>query len=262
MTIHHPETEDQPPPSMNGRDAVAADTDLATRHDAFRGNGTTPARPKRATDYRLRGLDLDVVLAEEADRPVRKKHPSVRRRRRRLIVQWIVVLAVTALVAMFLRASVVEPFSVSSASMVPTLPAGTGALVVKSSLLTGPVKTGDIVVYRQPAGSTCSSGGHDAHRLVDRVIGLPGQTIWSVRGRISVDGKRLDEPGWYNPPFGELGPTAIRRTTIPAGSYFVMGDNRTDSCDSRAFGPIAKSLLVGKVVAIVTRNGHPFVHSV
>ena len=92
------------------------------------------------------------------------------------------------------------------------------------------------------------------------MIGLPGQTIWSAGDRIYVDGRPLNESGWYNPPFGELGPTPIARTTIPADSYFVLGDNRTDPCDSRAFGPVAGSSLVGKVLATTTRGGHPSVH--
>jgi signal peptidase I len=146
--------------------------------------------------------------------------------------------------------------------MVPTLQAGTEILVVKSSRLTGAVKAGDIVVFHARQGFNCNSGGDDSRHLVKRVIGLPGQTIWSARGNIYVDGRRLREPGWYNPPFGELGPTKIARTKIPLGSYFVMGDNRTDSCDSRSFGPIPRSLLIGKVVATISRNGHPFVHSI
>ena len=63
--------------------------------------------------------------------------------------------------------------------------------------------------------------------LVNRVIGLPGQTIWSTRGTIYVDGRRLNEPGWYYPPYGELGKTGIALTKIPPGSYFLMGDNRS-----------------------------------
>jgi signal peptidase I len=92
------------------------------------------------------------------------------------------------------------------------------------------------------------------------VIATPGQTIWSASGRVYVDGQLLNESGWYNPPFGELGPSEIAQTVVPAGSYFVLGDNRTDPCDSRAFGPIAGSTLVGKVLATTTRGGRPSVH--
>jgi signal peptidase I len=220
---------------------------------------TTRSRTRRAHDYRLRGLDLDAPsVAEATTRAVRKKHPSRGRRRRRLFVQWVVVLIVAAAVAVLLRASAVEPFAVRSTSMVPTLPSGTDVLVVKPSFLRGSIKAGDIIVFRAPAGASCATTG--AAQLVKRVVGLPGQTIWSAKGSIYVNGRRLNEPGWYNPPFGELGQRGISRTTIPAGSYFVMGDNRTDTCDSRSFGPMAKSQLVGKVVATITRNGHPFVH--
>jgi signal peptidase I len=115
------------------------------------------------------------------------------------------------------------------------------------------------VVFEQPDGSACSVDG-DSRDLVSRVIGLPGQTIWSEDDSIFIDGERLDEPGWHNPPFGAVGTTEIVRTTIPADSYFVLGDNRTDTCDSRAFGPVSESLLVGEVVATTLRNGNPFVH--
>jgi len=81
-----------------------------------------------------------------------------------------------------------------------------------------------------------------------------------VKGTIAINGRRLKEPGWYNPSFGELGPTDTIRTHVPAGSYFVMGDNRMDRCDSRSFGPVPSSLLIGTVVATIARNGHPSVH--
>jgi signal peptidase I len=58
----------------------------------------------------------------------------------------------------------------------------------------------------------------------------------------------------------QVGATPIKRMKIPANDYFVMGDNRTDSCDSRTFGPIPASSVIGKVVAIVWRNGHPYLH--
>ena len=92
------------------------------------------------------------------------------------------------------------------------------------------------------------------------MIGLPGETISSTGGSIDIDGRTLREPGWYNQGSGQVGSAPIHRTTIPPGHYFVMGDNRTNSCDSRSFGVISGSSVVGKVTAIVTRNGHAYIH--
>ena len=222
---------------------------------------TTKSHPGRAADHRLRGLDLDApVFTEAPSRTVRKRHPSYRRRRRRQMIQWAVALVVVALVAIFLRAAVVEPFSVSSGAMSPTLRAGTDVLVVKSQLLAGSIGKGDIVVFHEPTASNCSAGGDGSRELVERVIGSPGQTIRSSRGHIYVNGVRLHEKGWYDPAQGELGTTKLANTKIPQGSYFVMGDNRTNSCDSRTFGPIPESSVVGKVVATIAQDGHPSVH--
>jgi signal peptidase I len=215
---------------------------------------------RRSTDYRLRGLDLDAPLLVEAPQvPKRKRHPSVRRRRRRLLAQSLVVLVVVALAAVGMRAWVVKPYSVTTTSMVPNIEPGTNVLVLKPKALRGSLGAGDIIVFEQPENAGCATTGHD---LISRVIGLPGQTIWSVGQNIYVDGELLDEPDWRNPPFGAVGTTRIERTTIPEGSYFVMGDNRTDPCDSRSFGPIPESLVVGEVVATIARNGHPYVHGV
>jgi signal peptidase I len=257
MTMQPPRTEDEPTPS------ITANGGIASPGGGTRAATATTARTTRAPDYRLRGLDLDApVFTEAQPRPVRKKHPSNRRRRRRLLLQWAIVLVVIAAVAVLLRIFVVQPYSVSSSSMVPTLSPGTDVLVVKWSALTGSIKAGDVVVTHEPADATCTPGGGHAHEVVARVIGLPGETIWSVAGTIYVNGQRLNEPGWYNPPFGELGSADIVRTTIPQGSYFVMDDNRTDSCDSRSFGPVPRSLFIGEVVATIARHGHPVVHGI
>jgi signal peptidase I len=279
MTVPHPQTEDQPPQSNR----AGADVSVVAAAGAWESgavtpptnatyaipttNVTTPAsarasRRNRGSDYRLRGLDFNAPnFVRSRPRAVRKHHPSMRRKRRRLLTQWAIVLAAATLVVVLLRVFVVQPYAVRSASMVPTLQPGTNVLVVKSPRLTGPVKVGDVVAYHEPEPSKCRVGT-DAHDLVGRVIGLPDETIWSVGQSIYINGQRLNEPGWYNPPFGELGRTPITRTTIPQGSYFVMGDNRTASCDSRSFGPVPKSRIVGKVVATISRGGHPDVHSI
>ena len=93
--------------------------------------------------------------------------------------------------------------------------------------------------------------------LVKRVIGMPGDVISLSRGYVYIDGKRLNE-SWL--PATEQGITFAGPTgttfslahpyRVPANNYFVMGDNRTDSCDSRYWGPIPNSLIVGEVVAV------------
>ncbi len=199
------------------------------------------------------------TTAAKPEPPASRVRPS-RRKYRRLLAKWIVVLSLATLAAVFLRVSVFQPFSVPSVSMLPTLQVGDRILVVKSSALEGPVRGGDIVVFRQPRLLACSTGEGQAGDLVQRVIALPGDTIWSDGNRIYVDGRELHERGWYDALYGQLGSTPILRTKIPLGQYFVMGDNRSDACDSRAFGTIARSAIVGKVFAIVMRDGHPYIH--
>jgi signal peptidase I len=247
MTTHLPESGEQPPMTFGSPDRAAG----AAATEA-------PPLPARTTDYRLRGLDLDAqVFAEAPARAVRKPR---RGRRRRHLIQFVVVLGVIVLVAAALRAWVVEPYTVSSSSMAPTLRAGTEVLVMRPGLLAGPIERGDIVVVDKPAGVTCNPGGDRSDRLVERVIAVPGETIGSVRGRIFIDGHRFEEPGWYDARYGETGPVDIAATKVPPKSYFVMGDNRHDGCDSRAFGAIPQSSVVGKVVATVARDGHGYVH--
>ena len=158
MTTHPPETQEQPPGS-NGQHGDGGVTGAGLAEPRDERPITTP-RPSPAPDYRLRGLALDDARtdAEVPAGPVRTAHRS-RRRRRRLLVQWVVVLTLTATVAMLLRASVFGPYSVSSASMVPTLQAGTDVLVVKPSLLAGSIKAG-------------------RHRRVPPAGGIPLQRRW------------------------------------------------------------------------------------
>ena len=80
-----------------------------------------------------------------------------------------------------------------------------------------------------------------------RIIGLPGET-WSMRnGFVFIDGKRLEEP--YIKP-GRRDRESYPAQKIPEGSYFVMGDNRAQSCDSRRWGSLPEGNLIGKVFAV------------
>ena len=163
-----------------------------------------------------------------------------------------VVVVIAVLVAVLLRAFVVQTFFIPSGSMEPTLQIGDRILVNKLSYHLHGVDRGDIVVFSRPPTENC--GGPTVNDLVKRVIGLPGNVISVSGGYVYVNGKRLDET-WL--PASEQGVTVagpagnswdlVRPYRVPADDYFVMGDNRTDSCDSRYWGPISKSLIVGKV---------------
>jgi len=164
----------------------------------------------------------------------------------RSVLDWVVVIVVALAVAFLVDTFAIQPFYIPSMSMYPTLKPGDRILVNKLSYDFHPVHVGDIVVFRKPADDT--SAGPQVKDLVKRVIGLPGQVISSCGVQVCINGRLLKEP-WLPP--GTITEPPIKTQTIPKGEYFVMGDNRTDSADSRVFGPIKKSLIVGRVFAIV-----------
>jgi signal peptidase I len=174
---------------------------------------------------------------------------------------WIVIVAlvvailiVTPLViAVILRLFVIQTFFIPSGSMEPTLKIGDRIVVDKFSYHHHAVDPGDIVVFTRPPNENC--GGPSAPDLVKRVVGLPGQTISLSHGYVDINGAPLRE-SWlpssvqgvtYPGPAG-TSYALTKPYVIPADHYFVMGDNRPDSCDSRYWGPIAKTSIVGKVV--------------
>jgi signal peptidase I len=136
---------------------------------------------------------------------------------------------------------VVQTYYIPSASMEPTLLIGDRILVDKLSYHLHDVGRFDIVVFATPPKEDSDPSITD---LVKRVIGLPGDVISSRGGQVYINGRLLPEP--FLPP-GTV-TTDIVTQKVPPNEYFVMGDNRSDSQDSRYFGPISRSLLVGRVV--------------
>lgn len=161
-------------------------------------------------------------------------------------------MVVAVLVAVLLRTFVVQTFYIPSGSMEPTLQIGDRIIVNKLSYDLHGIDRGDIVVFARPPAENC--GGPQVNDLVKRVIGLPGDVLSLSGGYVYVDGRRLDE-SWL--PADEQGHTApgpegvssdlVHPYRVPANDFFVMGDNRENSCDSRYWGPVARSLIVGKV---------------
>jgi signal peptidase I len=182
--------------------------------------------------------------------------------RRRALAGWAIPLALALLLAFGIRTFVFQVFSIPSTSMVPTLDVYDRILVLKAFFDWHQVRAGDIVVFTHPPRDHCP--GPAGTDLVKRVIALPGQTIYSADGVLYVDGSPLREP--YLPPHDPLGPPIPGATRqdpfhVPRGEFYVMGDNRAISCDSRFWGPIRGSSILGRVVMLVWHDGQPDFHS-
>jgi signal peptidase I len=220
----------------------------------------TAVRAPEEFDRRLRGLHAESA-AQVTATPKRTDQHHHYHLRGPVVAKVAVFLAVAALALVLLQTFVLQPFALPGDAMTPTLKAGDRILVLKSGLLEGPIRSGEIVVFHPPRPLPCTIVGGSGGDLVLRVMALPGDTIWSVGQTIFVDGRPLQERGWYYARFGQVGSTPIRSTTLGPGQYFVMADNRSDACDSRVFGPIPKSSVVGEGIAIVGRHGHVYIGS-
>ncbi len=163
------------------------------------------------------------------------------RRRRQTLIEWVIILLVAVGVSLLMRTYVVQQFYIPSASMEPTLPVGDRLLVSKLSVSLGTIHRGDIVVFKAPAAALtdCSDA---VPIFIKRVIGLPGDHLTSRGNTIYVNGKALDQTWSHYEPLG----TPIGNVTVPPNSYFVMGDNQSQSCDSRTWGSVPRSSIIGK----------------
>lgn len=186
--------------------------------------------------------DADVLSVEaHLKRPRRTK-------RHHWIVSWLVVIVAAVVASVILRLFVVQTFFVPSGSMYPTLQVGDRILVQKLGFS---LPRGAIVVFDHPKHDLEGPLNED---LVKRIIGLPGETIWSKGNTVYIDGKPLVEP-WL--PRGTVLGQPVSRQKIPNGYYFMMGDNRSNSYDSRDWGPIPRDTIIGRVFLVVWRHGSP-----
>ena len=171
----------------------------------------------------------------------------------RWISEWVIIIACALLAALLMRTFVFETFFIPSGSMVPTLQVGDRIIVSKLSVEWGTVNRGDIVVFRRPPAENC--GGPQVNDLVKRVIGLPGDHLWSVGNAVyyttstNSTPQRLNETWTHTEPLGRSIQESPGKTyfVVPKNSYFMMGDNHSYSCDSRYWGPVKRSYIVGKV---------------
>jgi signal peptidase I len=168
------------------------------------------------------------------------------------------MILVAVLLVGLVRAFAFQIFWIPSSSMVPTLGVYDRIVVQKVFFTWRDVREGDIVVFSHPPLDHC--GGPQEGDLVKRVIALPGQTIYSSGNSIYVNGQLLAEP--YLPHDDPLGPPVPDASSqhpyrVPPGEFYMLGDNRADSCDSRYWGPVMGSSIVGKVVLVWWHDDRP-----
>lgn len=156
----------------------------------------------------------------------------------RQALEWAGLLGGALVIALLVRTFLFQPFYIPTESMYPTLKENDRVLVNKLSYKLHDVHRGDIVVFTAPEGE----GDNGIKDLIKRVVGLPGETLEGRGGHVYVDGRLLEEP------YLQEGVTtsAFGPQEIPAGALWMMGDNRTQSRDSRFFGPVPESDVVGR----------------
>lgn len=183
----------------------------------------------------------------------------------RSAVELAAIVGVALGLAFLIQAYIVKPYEIPSGSMIPALDINQRILVDRIGMHFSNPHVGDIYVFHPPASETCAnpSEGETAageaapaacdvaqnrestQTYVKRVVGLPGDRLSIVDGRVIRNG--VAEKGWPTVPCNGASECNFPRTiTVPKGDYYMMGDNRPDSLDSRFWGPVPKAWLIGQ----------------
>ncbi|MGI8597407.1 MAG: signal peptidase I [Thermoleophilaceae bacterium] len=175
------------------------------------------------------------------------------------LVELVAIVAVAVALAFVIQAFLIKPFRIPSESMVPTLAVGQRVLVDRVSGHFSSPDRGDVIVFKPPAGadeqpprcgaedraqdSVCSrpTRQRSEANFIKRVVGEPGDRLKVLDGDVYINGRRQDEPFAEDCECPEYG----REVTVPPGHFFMMGDNRGQSADSREWGPVPEDWIIG-----------------
>lgn len=185
--------------------------------------------------------DTSVVDGDQQARDDAEKKPR-RQSTTRSLIEWVCVIGGALAIALLLRTFVIGTYYIPSESMEPTLQVGDRVFVNQLSYKWGDVKHGQVIVFDRPGGP----GRDGIDVLIKRVIGIPGDVIEGREGAVYRNAEKVDEgylpDGTFTSDFGPV--------TVGEGQLWMMGDNRTNSEDSRVFGTIPIDSVVGRAFVI------------
>jgi signal peptidase I len=180
------------------------------------------------------------------------------------LIELVVIVALALGLALGIQAFLIKPYQIPSGSMEPTLDVGQRVLVNRFIYHFTKPKIGDIVVFHPPAGAergnecgvprdpneACPrpTQDQDSQNFIKRIVAGPGDRLSIRNGHPVVNGKMADE-GFILPCQGGSACNLPKPITIPPGDYFMMGDNRGSSDDSRFWGPVPQDWFIGKAFA-------------
>ena len=152
---------------------------------------------------------------------------------------WLRDLVISIGVSAFIITFLYQPVRVEGTSMLPNLQDQDRLFINKMAFRMGSVHRGDVVVFEYP--------GDHSKSYIKRVVGLPGDDVRIVEGRVIVNGKTMKEP---YVPLRFTDDRSVPELVLPAHEYYVLGDHRSISSDSRDFGPVDRSLIYGKAAFV------------
>ncbi len=180
------------------------------------------------------------------------------------ILELVMIVAVALGLALAIQAFLVKPYRIPSGSMLPTLKIGQRVLVNRLGNRFSKPKVGEIMVFHPPAGADTQTCGDTRSRsgqacdsptvqessvnFIKRVVALPGDTIFIKDGHVIRNGTR-EKDSYIAPCAGGSACNLPTPITIPPDHYFMMGDNRGESDDSRFWGPVPRKWIIGGAFA-------------
>jgi signal peptidase I len=210
----------------------------------------TIAERERRLDHRT-GYEMtaphDDSSLDAAEPPTMAPDPKPGRSGLGWVVEIVETVVLTFVIFLVIQNFIGQPFKVDGQSMEDTFLDGQYVLVDRISHTWSPYERGQVVVFQPPSDVEDSN-----YPFIKRVIGVGGDVIELRNGKVYVNGTALDEPYLFRGDTGQIQPTepltVQTRWTVPQGDLFVMGDHREVSEDSRAFGPIPVSSVIGRAL--------------